>query len=281
VSLPKKTINTVIRVRLIFIFICTSVVISNAQILNVERSRVDRDTVNFFMGKAGFNFSMFNRNAGKNNPNNFLQLTFNGDLAYISGKHSYLLLNYYNYLLVNYDNKELRNTVASNGYAHFRVNLHRRRQLSYELFSQLQADKARGLEWRTLTGGGIRVALLRKGTSSLYFGTGLMYEYEEWQSPEEGVGIVSTDLPKSTNYLSGKVNLNSYVSTEGIIYYQTGYDDLIDGWRNRVSGETNLLVRLNKVLTFKAGFNCTFEDKPVVPVTRFVYAINNGIQVNF
>ncbi|MDX5438655.1 MAG: hypothetical protein LPK03_15750, partial [Pontibacter sp.] len=129
---------------------------AKAQILNIERSRVERDTIHYFTGKAGVNFSMFNRNAGKNNPNNYLQLTFTGDLAYISAKHSYLLLNYYNYLLVNYDSREQRNTVASTGYSHFRINFLRNRKLSYELFTQVQADKARGLELRTLAGGGVR-----------------------------------------------------------------------------------------------------------------------------
>src|SRR5690606_39000893 len=93
---------------------------ASAQILNIERSRVERDTANFLTGKVGLNFSMFNRNAGRNNPNNFLQLTFTGDVAYISELHTYMLFNHYNYLLVNYDSRELRNTVASHGFSHFR-----------------------------------------------------------------------------------------------------------------------------------------------------------------
>jgi len=251
-----------------------------AQILNIEKVRIEQDSSNYMTGKLGFNFSMFNRNAGKDNPNNFLQLTFNGDAAYISAKHSYLLLNYYNYLLINYDNREQRNTVASNGFTHFRVNLLRKRRLSYELFTQLQTDKARGLDIRTLAGAGVRLALLRLDKSSLYFGTGLMHEHETWQSPEEDLTLTS-DLAKLTNYLSVRSALNNYVTIEGIAYYQTGYDKTIDAFRNRVSGDTNLLVKLNSTLSFRTGFNCTYEDKPIVPVTRFVYAITNGIQLNF
>ncbi|HEY4651508.1 MAG TPA: DUF481 domain-containing protein [Pontibacter sp.] len=253
----------------------------NAQILNIERARVAQDSGNYFTGKVGFNFSMFNRNAGKNNPNNFLQLTFNGDLAYISTHHSYLLLNYYNYLLINYDNKEQRNTIASNGHTHLRVNLFRQRRLSYELFTQFQTDRARGLELRSLAGAGLRLALIRQGTTNLYLGSGLMQEYEKWQSPEEGEGITTSSIPKLTNYLSSKAVLNSYVSAEAIVYYQVGYDPDTNHFRNRVSGDTSLQVKLNNVLSFKTGFNCTFEDKPLVPVTRFVYALTNGVQLNF
>jgi hypothetical protein len=266
-----------------FLFVCfiSTITQVNAQILNVERARIEQDSVNYMTGKAGLNFSMFNRNAGKNNPNNFLQLTFNSDVAYISAKHSYLLLNYYNYLLINYDNEEQRNTIASNGYAHFRVNLYRQRRLSYELFTQLQSDRARGLELRTLAGAGVRYAILRKPKTSLYFGTGVMHEYEKWQSPVETQGIIESSLPKMTNYISNKAVLNDLVTTEAIVYYQTGYDKSIDAFRNRISGDMNLVVKLNSTLSFRTGFNCTFEDKPLVPVTRFVYAITNGVQVNF
>lgn len=254
---------------------------AKAQILNVERARLQPDSANYFTGKAGLNFSMFNRNAGKSNPNNYLQLTFNGDLAYVSEQHSYMLLNYYNYLLVNYDSEEQRNTVASTGYSHFRVNFMRKNRLSYELFTQLQADKARGLDLRTLAGGGVRYRLLKEESSGIYLGAGLMHEHEEWQNPEADGQLMVSDLLKSTNYLSAKAKLNDHVSTEGIVYYQVGYADSIDKWRNRVSGDVSLIVKLGTRLSFRTNFNCTYEDEPIVPITNFVYAITNGIQLQF
>lgn len=266
---------------LLLLIISTISFNANGQILNIERSRVERDSANYLTGKAGVNFSIFNRNAGKDNPNNYLQFTFNGDVAYVSDKHSYLLLNYYNYLLVNYDSDELRNTVASTGYSHLRVNLLRKKRLSYELFTQVQADKARGLELRTLAGGGIRYRVFKAKDSGMYFGTGIMQEHEEWENPEEENRLVISDLVKSTNYLSAKAKLNEHVSTEGIIYYQVGYDNSIDRFRNRVSGDVTLQFNVNSRFSFKTNFSCTFEDEPIVPVTNFVYAITNGIQVQF
>ncbi|MFD1188475.1 DUF481 domain-containing protein [Pontibacter rugosus] len=255
--------------------------VSHAQILNVERARVDRDSANYFTGKAGMSFSMFNRNAGKDNPNNYLQFTMNGDVAYISARHSYLLLNYYNYLLVNYDSKELRNTVASTGYSHFRANFERKKRLSYELFTQLQADKARGLELRTLAGGGLRFRLLKAESSGIYLGSGLMQEHEEWEEPDEESQIIVSDLIKSTNYLSMRAKLNANVTVDGITYYQVGYADSIEKWRNRVSGDVSLQFKLNNRLTFKVNFTCTYEDEPIVPITNFVYTLSNGLQVQF
>ncbi|MFD2515623.1 DUF481 domain-containing protein [Pontibacter locisalis] len=275
-----KTLISALAILLISLLFFT-VIPAKAQILNIERSRVDQDTVNYLTGKAGVNFSLFNRNAGKNNPNSYLQLTFNGDLAYISNQHSYLLLNYYNYLLVNYDSEELRNTVASTGYSHFRINFFRRRKLSYEVFTQVQADKARGLELRTLAGGGLRIALLREKDVNVYFGTGLMHEHEEWENPEQENRLVTSDLLKSTNYISTKAKLSDNVSTEGIAYCQVGYDQEAEVFRNRVSGDVSLSFKLTNKLSFRTNFSCTYEDEPIVPVTKFVYAITNGIQLAF
>lgn len=252
-----------------------------AQILNIERSRVERDTANFLTGKAGLNFSMFNRNAGRNNPNNFLQLTFTGDLAYISKQHSYLLLNYYNYLLVNYDSRELRNTIASNGYSHFRVNLMRQRKLSYELFTQYQTDLARGLELRLLTGGGLRLAVHRGEGATVYAGFGLMHEHESWKDPERAGVVEVSNLPKSTNYLSLRAKISEQVETNNIAYYQTGYDPEISRLRNRISGEFGINVKLRTRLSMRTNFNFTYEDRPIVPVTRFIYSITNGLQLEF
>ncbi|WP_347159320.1 DUF481 domain-containing protein [Pontibacter chitinilyticus] len=255
---------------------------AQAQILNIERARVNQDSTNYLTGKFGVNFSIYNQNAGKNNPNNYLQLTFDGNLAYVSAHNSYLLINNYNYLLVNFTSKEQRNTVASTGYSHFRVNFLRKRKLSYEVFAQLQADKARGLNLRTLEGGGLRIALLREKDVSLYAGTGLMHEHEEWQNPEpEGENIQISDLLKSTNYVSAKAKFSEAVGAEGIVYYQFGYDKSIERLRNRVSGNASLGVKLNSRFKFRTNFTCTYEDRPIVPVTNFVYALTNGIEVQF
>ncbi|WP_242919089.1 DUF481 domain-containing protein [Pontibacter liquoris] len=268
-----------------FLILCFSFTFfqpAQAQILNIERARVEQDSANYLTGKLGVNFSMFNRNAGKSNPNNYLQLTFHGNLAYVSSQNSYLLLNDYNYLLVNYDSKEQRNTVASTGYSHFRINFLRKRKLSYEVFTQVQTDKARGLELRTLAGGGLRLALLRENDVSLFAGTGLMHEHEEWEDLEqEGTNLQIADLLKSTNYVSTRVKFNDQLSTESIVYYQFGYDPGIRRMRNRVSGDVSLNVKLNSRLSFLTNFNCTFEDRPIVPVTKFVYALTNGLQVQF
>ncbi|KAA9325393.1 DUF481 domain-containing protein [Adhaeribacter soli] len=256
--------------------------VANAQIVNIEQGRSSRDSSNFFAGKFTTSFSLYNQNAGKNRPNNYLQLSLNGDVAYNSVQHTYLLLNYYNYLLVNYSDKTQRKTIAKQGYSHFRVNLHREQRLSYEMFGQGQIEKARGLELRTLAGGYLRFRLMKNFKDvNVYLGTGLMHEHEEWENPEAENRLVVSDMLKTTNYVSARTKLQSNVEASAIIYYQTGYAKAIDDFRNRISGDVGLDVKLGRFLAFRTSFNCAYEDEPVVPVTKFVYAIRNGLTVAF
>lgn len=253
-----------------------------AQIVNIEESRTGRDSSNYFAGKVGIDFSIFNQNAGKNQPNNYLQLTFDGDVAYNTPKHSYLLLNYFNYLLVNFNSENQRNTVAQQGYSHFRINLYRDRRLSYEFFTQAQLDKARGLDWRSLGGAYLRFRPMRHYQQvNVFLGTGFMHEHEEWRNPEQGNQLEISNLLKSTSYVSAKFKIQDYLEANAITYYQVGYSKAINRFRNRISGDISLGVKVTKVLSFKTGFNCTYEDAPIVPVTKFVYTLTNGFVVQF
>ena len=268
---------------LIFYLLLYLVSAVQAQIVNIEEGRMGRDSSNHLAGQIGLDFSLYNQNAGKNQPNNYLQLTFNGDLAYNSARHTFLFLNYFNYLLVNFNNHNERNTIAQQGYSHLRTNLYQGRRLSYELFIQAQADKARGLVWRSLEGGYLRFRLKRHKNKNInvFLGAGAMHEHEEWENPELGQRIEVSNLTKWTSYVSAKFNLNQNVQANAITYYQVGYSKIIDAFRNRVSGDISLAVKLNKVLAIKTSFNCTYEDRPIVPVTKFVYTLTNGIAINF
>lgn len=245
------------------------------QILNIEKSRLKEDSANYFMGNIGLSFSLFNRDAGEDKPNNFIGLSANGDLAYFSDLHSYQTINYLNYTAAQ------GKAVIRTGYSHFRINLMRKQKLSYELFTQYQYDLGRGLDNRWLGGGGLRYTIIQNDEANLTAGMGIMYEVEEWEHPNEEIGIITARLLKSTNYLSTRIEFNESVDFNTIVYYQTGYDNDISAFRHRISADANINVKLTNKLSLKTTFNCTYENRPIVPITKFIYAITNGIQVNF
>lgn len=259
---------------LIFVTLCFSH-FSQGQILNVEKSRIKEDSANYFIGKIGLSFTLHNRDEDENGTNVFIGLIANTNTAYLSAKNSYILINYINYTALGDDE------ASHTGYTHFRTNFSRQKGVSTEAFTQYQYDLGRGLRARWLIGAGLRVKLIEKENTIFIFGPGLMYEYEDWESPIESQESRRVDLIKSTNYLSLNKKVTDQINFNTIAYYQTGYDDHIEGFRHRISGEANISITITSKLSLATAFNCTFENKPVVPVNKFIYTVTNGLEYNF
>ncbi len=246
-----------------------------AQILNVEKSRIKEDSSNYFLGNVGLNFTLHNRDADEDNPNNFIGLSGNANVAYMAEKHSYILINFINYTVVKDD------PIVQTGYSHFRINLFRRARISNEVFTQYQYDLERGLNSRWLIGTGFRINLVKSENTDVVFGPGVMYEYEKWESPVEEMPIREAELYKSTNYVSIRQNINKHIAFNAISYYQTGYDKDIGNFRHRISGDFNLSVSITNKLSMATTFTCTFENRPIVPVKKFIYTVTNGLAYSF
>ncbi|MFN6945785.1 MAG: DUF481 domain-containing protein [Cytophagaceae bacterium] len=261
-----------------FLFLSGLSILNNStycQILNIEKSRLDKDTTNYFVGNVSGSVSMYNRSAGVRNPVNLFGYNVGADAGYISQKHSYMLINKYDYLRIN------DNVFLSTGFSHFRINFNHRKPFHFEAFTQYQYDNFRGLDPRLLAGGSFRYRLLYSDRLSIVLSTGLMYEYEQWAHPYLKDNFTVVGLIKSTNKAVIRYKLKSYLDWNAVFYFQSGYDRNISAFRNRLSGESNLLVKVSKRFSLKTSFSWNYEDKPIVPITPFIYSLTNGIQVNF
>ena len=255
--------------------------VSYSQILNVEKTRIKGDSANYFLGSVGVDFNINNRNLDEEGQSSyFIGLTTNADVGYLSQHHSFFLLSQFQY------NATSEQAINSTGYGHFRTTFVRQRPLSYEAFAQLQYDQGRGMVIRGLIGGGLRFRIYEEERSDLYVGVGAMREREVWEVPindEFGIqgSTVSINLWKSTNYLTTHVTLNSHLSFNAIVYFQTGYDPQADFFRHRTSLDANLLMNITSRLAFRTTASFTYENRPIVPIAKFVYTVTNGIQVSF
>jgi hypothetical protein len=244
-----------------------------AQILNIEKNRAKGDTTNVFNGEIEFNFNLFNRNAGKDDSNNYFNISANSNLIYFSVNHAYLLVGNINYMEVS------DNPILQTGYQHFRINLFSHRKLSYELFSQYQYDRIRGLRNRWLGGGGIRLDLIDDENDHLYLGIGIMQEYERWAVPDEENTFVSPSITKSANYMSYQTRMADKITLQTITYYQFGYDKLIDQMRHRITANANIDVGISDQLSLTINFTGVYENNPVIPITKFIYSLSNGLKL--
>ena len=117
--------------------------------------------------------------------------------------------------------------------------------------------------------------------SNLFAETGLTHEREEWVVPGPEKHTRTVNFIKSTNYLSTRLRFNEQVDLNAIAYYQTGYDKTIEVFRHRFSGDLNLMVKMTSNLRFRTSFNFTCENRPVIPITPYIYTLTNGLQMSF
>jgi len=256
------------------VFWCSAHVLFS-QILKVDKGSLDADSSGYFIGSIDASFNLNNRSTTAEKEVIFKGLDGNADLVYMSKKHAYILINNINYFT------STGGPLISTGYAHFRVNLLRKRKLSYELFTQIQYDDGRNMPYRFLQGGGLKINLLESEKSNLHIGLGIMYETEHWKAIQMENQIIEKNIWKTSDYIGAKIQVNEFVNFNLITYYQGGYDNDSDVFRNRVSGDAVLSVKISDRLAFLTSFAAQYEDKPIIPINNFVYSLTNGLKWNF
>lgn len=248
---------------------------SKSQILNVNRNEILTDTAKFVTGSIGFKFHLDNKNATPEKKNSFISLQNKNDLVFVGLKHNYILISQIKYF------NSSGGTFISSGHAHARTNLLKMRKLSYEVFTQIQYDRNRYLDNRFILGGGLRWRISNTEKTGFFIGTELMYEHEKWDNPEDENHFIIKDLPKFSGYLSFRIETSSVSTFRSAIYYQTGYDPNPGTMRDRLSFDIHFEIEVMRKLYFTIKFIGLYEDKPIYPINKFVYALENGLVWRF
>ncbi len=257
----------------LLIFFVTLPFLSEAQILNIERLRLEKDTAKNFLVKLTAELNAYNRSADPDNPANFLGYNLDFNSIYYPNKHAYTLMGRFDYVELNNAN------VVNFGFLHGRINFLRERNVSYETFIQYSYDGFRGLDPRWLAGGAIRFKLFKNEKTTFILSTGAMYEYEKWQVRNSDQQI-EANFFKSSNYLSIRHSLNEIIDFNMVSYYQTGYDKKIKAFRNRLSTSIILNSKLTNRLSWKNSFDMSYEDKPIIDITKLIYSFKTGISLD-
>jgi hypothetical protein len=246
--------------------------ISHAQILNIENVRKSADTDKDFLGQLDFRFSMNNRSSTPDSSSIFTQFGIRSNLALLKPVTAYILIGDLSY------NALAGDAFISNGYLHYRNHFFYQNSFSMEQFNQWQYDAGRGLNNRLLTGVAGRYEFLDSGKFRLAVGSGVMLEYEAWEAE---TGAVERTLPKSSNYVALSGNFNETVTFSFTNYYQVGYDNKSDLWRQRYSTDFSLAFNFTEKLSFTTTFASTYDVQPIVPIKKFLFSIDNGLRWKF
>jgi len=250
-----------------------SPMLTQAQILNMEKLRLEQDTAKNLLAKATVGLTANNRSGAEDEPAHLLAFNLDVNLMYYPGRHAYILVSKLDYLRVNDEG------VMNFGYLHARSNFLRDKKFNYETFVQYSFDNPRGLDTRWIFGGGLRHDIFKTEKTTFLIGIGGMFEQEKWHYPKTD-RLVQANLFKSSNYLSLQSALNEYMDLNLISYYQTGYDRAIDSFRNRLSFSLILNAKLTDRLSLTNSFDIAYEDKPAIPITKLIYTLKTGISIN-
>lgn len=245
------------------------------QILNIEKVRLDSlDKSNPFRISFESKFNLYNRSGAADDQAKFVSFSNDLNAVLAPGKTSYVVLGNLAYTENN------GGTILNNGYLHLRTNFNYQKTWSQEVYGQIQYDNFRGLTQRYLLGGGVRWKAIRVKKFDLILGSGPMYETEDWKIPESE-DIEDVAFLKLSTYFIVRWDIAENVNFNTIFYYQVGYDQGIDAARNRISSTTNFNFKISKHLAFTTTISMAYEDKPIIPITRFIYGVENGLTLVF
>lgn len=256
----------------VLFFLCFQ---GHAQILNIEKARLDDiSSEKPYHIKVEADVDFYNRSATNAEKAKFFSSDLTLNATYVSEKHAYLLIGELAYVENN------SNSILNNGNLHFRTTFFRENRFSTEVYTQGQFDKFRGLTDRGLVGAAERWRITTGEKFDWHLATGPMFEYERWRSPD-AEGFRHKRMLKLSTYTTVRWKISEYIDFNTVVYYQVGRDRDDDVTRHRISNNTNLNFKINEKLSFKTGVSLAYEDKPIVPITDFIYSVENGISLNF
>ena len=161
---------------------------------------------------------------------------------------------------------------TNNGQAHLRYVFNSREVFAYELFSQIEFDKFKDLNDRTLFGATIRQRLFLDDEDSFFVGYGGFYEMEHYTNNIHRFRV------RGNVYLSFVKRLFDRVSATAIAYYQPAYNRLGD-FRVRFEGGMN--VDLSKRLALELTYTIAHDNQLPVDVVKTDSTYLTGLAVKY
>lgn len=242
---------------LVIIFVMSSCFLQ-AQIVNVENLRKEKDTVGW-SGYARLDLEL------EKNANSIFVIENQLKLQYKTKKSLWFLIH-------DMDFKEVNSVkIVNKSTQHLRFSYELSPKTSFESFIQSQSDRVSQIKLRALVGAGLRFKLYTGKQAKFFLGTTLMYEYEK--SIEEEVNSIHNDIRKSI-YVSFKLHPTNNISIVNTTYYQPLINKFSD---YRILSETSLVFNVLKNLKFLTTFSYQYDAFPVLTVVKEQYKLKNGL----
>ena len=232
-----------------------------AQIVNIESSRIQSDTIGW-AGSGGANFAMIK------NTRQILLINLQAHLQYKTEKSLWLILGDYGFLQGG-DDKYI-----SNSFGHIRYNRKINSWLRWEFFTQMQSNLITLIQSRFLAGTGPRFKILSLEKFRLYAASLLMYEYEKERTTPANT---NKDL-RSSSYISFTFLPTENIELINTTFFQPQIRHLGD---NRIFSQTSLQIKASKRFSLNIKYNYLHDRVPAKGAPRTTYNLSSGIEITF
>ncbi len=239
--------------------LCCSSLFSKAQIVNVEASRMQSDTVGW-SGSVGADFGM------SKNVDKIFALGLGSHLQYKTSNDMglWLVLGNLNILKIASDR------FVSDGLAHIRYNRKVNEWLRWEFFGQYQNNVITQIDSRMLLGTGPRLKLIKISKFRMYTGCLFMYEREiERTTPK----IKHSDI-RNSSYLSFSWFPRDNIDLVSTTYFQPLVTQLSD---YRILNQVSLTVEATPHFGLTVNWNYLHDRFPAGTAPKTTYNFGTGI----
>ncbi len=245
------------RIFLLFAFVvCTR---GNAQIVNVESSRMQSDTVGW-LGSIGAAVSL------SKNVDRIFQGNMEAHLQYKTSRNTgiWLILGNVGFLKIN------SSRFQSDGLLHLRYNKKVNDWLRWEFFGQFQNNVITQIDSRFLLGTGPRFKLSQRNLFHLYMGCLFMYEREmERTSPK----IMHNDI-RNSSYISFTWLPKDFLEMISTTYFQPRVNKLSD---YRILNQLSFQIKATPHFSLSLKWNYLHDRFPAGTAPKTTYSFATGI----
>jgi len=146
-----------------------------------------------------------------------------------------------------------------------------------EFFTQINYNKSRQLEFRSLIGSGLRISLISDSLNNLTFGSAYMYEFEKLELSNNSFHPDKSYNHRWSNYISYSNSISDYSRLSIIIYVQPRFDKFNDF---RTLSENHFSVKLTNKLLLSLVFSLRYDSRPPDNVKDLDTRTKMGISIN-
>lgn len=227
----------------LFLFICSIYGCLNAQLVNIESKRMQKDSVRFSL-KSDVLFDYTD-----NNGDYIFEVGTNLTTQYKSRDLNRIFFLIGSYDLIRSKDQDFQNS----WFFHLRYNQKISDLFRLEAFVQNQNNTLLTITSRNLIGAGVRLKVISTEATKMYLGNAYMYEIEKSDATNERFFNHRNSSYLSLSYAFQKIKLE----LTGTVYFQPLYDDI---GNHRILNQIKAELPITKIVSLSALYNYFYSS---------------------